>query len=147
MIRYLHIIWLKSYEGFVSVNVIFRENIFQSSKWYRVWNSKTPSPIFCIDLPIAFVERPISFRTFICLNYSTILFLLNRDMAIWPPFLLWMFRSCTLGGALGWWLAPLPFTPEFGVRFPVSAVWKKHKCFFPIHVWKSLLWGASVTER
>ena len=25
-------------------------------------------------------------------------------------------------GALGWWLAPLPFTPEFGVRFPVSAV-------------------------
>ena len=34
-----------------------------------------------------------------------------------------------------WWLAPLPFTPEFGVRFPVSAVWKKQKCFFPIHVW------------
>ena len=24
----------------------------------------------------------------------------------------------------GWWLAPLPFTPEFGVWFPVSAVWK-----------------------
>ena len=34
-----------------------------------------------------------------------------------------------------------------GVRFPVSAVWKKQKCFFPIHVWKSVLWGASVTER
>ena len=32
-----------------------------------------------------------------------------------------------------------------GVRFPVSAVWKKHKCFFPINV--SVLWGASVTER
>ena len=29
---------------------------------------------------------------------------------------------------------PLPFTPEFGVRFPVSAVWKKQKCFFPIHI-------------
>ena len=27
------------------------------------------------------------------------------------------------------------------------AVWKKQKCFFPIHVWKSVLWGASVTER
>ena len=25
-------------------------------------------------------------------------------------------------GALGQWLAPLPFTPEFGVRFLVSAV-------------------------
>ena len=25
-------------------------------------------------------------------------------------------------GALGQWLAPLPFTPESGVRFPVSAV-------------------------
>ena len=25
-------------------------------------------------------------------------------------------------GALGWWLAPVPFTPEFGVWFPVSAV-------------------------
>ena len=25
-------------------------------------------------------------------------------------------------GALGEWLAPLPFTLEFGVRFPVSAV-------------------------
>ena len=25
-------------------------------------------------------------------------------------------------GALGWWSAPLPFTPEFGARFPVSAV-------------------------
>ena len=34
-------------------------------------------------------------------------------------------------GALGWWLAPLPFTPEFGVRFPVSAVWKKQKMFLP----------------
>ena len=34
-------------------------------------------------------------------------------------------------GALGWWLAPMPFTPEFGVRFPVSAVWKKQKMFLP----------------
>ena len=32
--------------------------------------------------------------------------------------------------ALGQWLAPLPFTLEFGVRFPVSAVWKKQKYFF-----------------
>ena len=39
------------------------------------------------------------------------------------------------------------FHAEFGVRFPVSADWKKQKCFFPIHVWKSVLWGASVTER
>ena len=29
------------------------------------------------------------------------------------------------------WLAPLPFTPEFGVRFPDSAVWKKLKMFLP----------------
>ena len=30
----------------------------------------------------------------------------------------------------------------------VSAVWKKQKkCFFPIYVWKSVLRGASVTER
>ena len=36
---------------------------------------------------------------------------------------------------------------EFGVRFPISAVWKNQKCFFPIHVWNSVLWGASVTER
>ena len=34
-------------------------------------------------------------------------------------------------GALGQWLAPLPFTPEFGVRFPYSAVWKKQKMFLP----------------
>ena len=34
-------------------------------------------------------------------------------------------------GALEKWLAPLPFTPEFGVRFPVSAVWKKQKMFLP----------------
>ena len=34
-------------------------------------------------------------------------------------------------GALGQWLAPLPFTPEFGVRFPVLAVWKKQKMFLP----------------
>ena len=34
-------------------------------------------------------------------------------------------------GALGKWLAPLPFTPEFGVRFPVSAVWKKQIMFLP----------------
>ena len=27
-------------------------------------------------------------------------------------------------------------TLEFGVRFPVSAVWKKQKCFFPIHSYK-----------
>ena len=32
-------------------------------------------------------------------------------------------------------------------RFPDSAVWKKQKCFFPIHVWKSVLRGASVSER
>ena len=38
-----------------------------------------------------------------------------------------------MGGALGWWLAPLPFTLEFGVRFPVSAVWKKQKCMFLPH--------------
>ena len=31
----------------------------------------------------------------------------------------------------GGWLAPLPFTPESGVRFPVSAVWKKQKMFLP----------------
>ena len=36
-----------------------------------------------------------------------------------------------LGGALGQWLAPLPYTPEFGVRFAVSAVWKKQKMFLP----------------
>ena len=30
---------------------------------------------------------------------------------------------------------------------PGLAVWKKQKCFFPNHVWKSVLWGASVTER
>ena len=24
---------------------------------------------------------------------------------------------------------------------------KETKCFFPIHVWKLVLWGASVTER
>ena len=33
--------------------------------------------------------------------------------------------------ALGWWLAPLPFTLGSGDRFPVSAVWKKQKSFFP----------------
>ena len=50
-------------------------------------------------------------------------------------------------GALGWWLPPLPFMlHEFGVRFPVSAVWKKQKCSFPIHSLNSVLWGASVTE-
>ena len=31
----------------------------------------------------------------------------------------------------GPWLAPLPFTPEFGVQFPVPAVWKKQKMFLP----------------
>ena len=36
-----------------------------------------------------------------------------------------------LAGALGWWLAPLPFTPEFGVRLPVSAIGKKQKVFLP----------------
>ena len=30
---------------------------------------------------------------------------------------------------------------------PGLGVWKKQKCFFPIHVWKLVLWGASVTER
>ena len=41
-------------------------------------------------------------------------------------------RDITVGaGALGWWLEPLPFTREFGVRFPVSAVWKKQKMFLP----------------
>ena len=34
-------------------------------------------------------------------------------------------------GALGWWLAPLPFTLEVGVRFPVWAVWKEQKRFLP----------------
>ena len=34
-------------------------------------------------------------------------------------------------GALELWLALLPFTLEFGVRFPVSAVWKKQKMFLP----------------
>ena len=33
------------------------------------------------------------------------------------------------------------------VRGSDSAVWKKQKCFFPIHVWKSVLRGASVIER
>ena len=30
-----------------------------------------------------------------------------------------------------WWLAPLPFTPEFWVWFPVPAVLKKQKMFLP----------------
>ena len=42
-----------------------------------------------------------------------------------------------LGGG-PWWLAPLPFTPEFGVRFPFSAVWKKQKMFLP-HVKVSIV--------
>ena len=39
--------------------------------------------------------------------------------------------------------------PWLNVCLPAifSAVWKKQKCFFPVHVWKSVLWGASVTER
>ena len=52
-----------------------------------------------------------------------------------------------LGGGPRVVVSTAAFTPEFGVRFPVSAVWKKQKCFFPIHMWKSVLWGASVTER
>ena len=62
--------------------------------------------------------------------------------------------NTTLGAPVSWDVGYLkgggprvPFTPESGVRFPVSAVWKKQNCFFPIHVWKLLLWGASVTER
>ena len=35
------------------------------------------------------------------------------------------------GGSLGWWLAPLPCTLEFGVRFLVSAVWKKQNVSSP----------------
>ena len=42
----------------------------------------------------------------------------------------WMMGG-SQSGALGWWLAPLPFTPESGIRFPVSAVWKKQKMFLP----------------
>ena len=34
---------------------------------------------------------------------------------------------------------------ELRVRF--SAVWQKQTCFFPIDLWNSVLWGASVTER
>ena len=34
-------------------------------------------------------------------------------------------------GALGQWIAPLPFTLEFGIWFPVPAVWKKTKMFLP----------------
>ena len=30
--------------------------------------------------------------------------------------------------------------------FPVLAVWKKQKCFFPINSWNEVLWGASVSE-
>ena len=30
------------------------------------------------------------------------------------------------------------FQLEFGVRFLISAVWKKQKMFYPIHVWKSV---------
>ena len=33
--------------------------------------------------------------------------------------------------ALGWWLVPLPFTLVFGVRFPVTAVWKKQNVSSP----------------
>ena len=32
---------------------------------------------------------------------------------------------------LAYCISPLPFTSEFGVRFPVSAVWKKQKMFLP----------------
>ena len=32
---------------------------------------------------------------------------------------------------LGWGLTPLPFTPEFGDQFPVSAVWKNQKMLLP----------------
>ena len=42
-------------------------------------------------------------------------------------------------------------TAAFHARFrgsiPGLGVWKKQNCFFPIHVWKSVLRGASVTER
>ena len=33
-----------------------------------------------------------------------------------------------------WPYVTYAFTLESGVRFPVSAVWKKQKCFLPIHV-------------
>ena len=37
----------------------------------------------------------------------------------------------TRAGALGQWLAPLPFTLEFRVRFTVSAVWQKQNVYSP----------------
>ena len=37
-------------------------------------------------------------------------------------------------GALGYWLAPLPFTLEFGARFGGL---KTQKCFFSIHSYSS----------
>ena len=43
-----------------------------------------------------------------------------------PQFVLYItgpsFTLAVWAGALAWWLVPLPFTPEFGVRFPVTAV-------------------------
>ena len=41
-------------------------------------------------------------------------------------------------------------TAAFHARVPGSVPGLgglKQKCFFPIHVWKSVLWGASLTER
>ena len=48
------------------------------------------------------------------------------DTIIWSACFSW-----TWVGALGEWLTPLPFTPEFEVRFPVSAVWKNQKMLLP----------------
>ena len=38
------------------------------------------------------------------------------------------------GGSPGVVVSTAAFHASFQVRFPVSAVWKKQKCFFPIHV-------------
>ena len=77
--------------------------------------------------------------------------LLWRRRSPWPEYcylfsnnklswLLWHTYNMALKGALAQWLAPLPFTPELGVRFPVSAGWKKQKMFLPHPRVKAYRW-------
>ena len=112
---------------------------------YRHWVNPSCLLVTCANLTIHHIEKWIPL---LCGHYM-------------GGFIIMRTNHYYIGNLIRGVSATLPFkrgprvvvsTAAFHARVRGSApglggLKKNKKCFFPIHVWKSVLWGASVTER
>ena len=108
-----------------------------ANDWSKSLLAAVPGP-YCVHFII--VSPDLHYLPLVCLNLSEHMGGLKHN---WFIFIF----TLMLGGGPRVVVSTAAFHARVRGSVPGLGGLKETKCFFPIHVWNSVLWGASVSER